>query len=81
MEPGSHFAPTAVALLTETARANAEDYLAIADKWMAGRLSYYDLAEFSKNVSGRLARAPWRFIEAMSHPRRIGTVPDREDHA
>jgi hypothetical protein len=68
-EPGGHFAPTAVKLLTDSVQEFTNDYFDLAEKWTSGNLGYQDLAEFSADVSGRLISAPLRFLEAMSQPR------------
>lgn len=71
IEPGSHFAPIAVALCREHIRDTSDDYFTVADKWLNGSLSHHDLAAFGSKFSERLVTAPWRFLEAMNHPRRI----------
>ncbi|MCW2561104.1 MAG: hypothetical protein JWP55_5068, partial [Mycobacterium sp.] len=67
--PSSHFAPTAVKLWTDTTRDLTNDYVALAQKWLAGRVTLQDLAAYSATTSGRLVSAPWKFLDAMSHAR------------
>jgi hypothetical protein len=67
--PSSHFAPTAVKLWTDTTRDLTNDYVALAQKWLAGRVTLQDLATYSATTSGRLVSAPWKFLDAMSHAR------------
>jgi hypothetical protein len=79
-EPASHIANTAVNVWVDS----IEDVMArssdVSEKWFAGTLNFNDLADYSKDVSGVLLGAPWKFLQAMGQPRYPG-VPNQTPSA
>ena len=47
--------------------------LDLADRWMSGKLTMQDIADFSGQVSARLASDPFKFLRAISQPKGGGT--------
>jgi hypothetical protein len=70
-----HFARSAVKTWTDTARVVTTDYADVAGKWMAGRLTADELADYAAKTTENLIRAPFAFLEQMSRPRRPTSVP------
>jgi hypothetical protein len=67
--PTDHVGTTAVKLWSETVRDLTTNYFNLAGKWVTGSLRVDDVAEYGKQVTNRLTKAPMDFVEAVSKPR------------
>ncbi|HEY2198782.1 MAG TPA: hypothetical protein VGH69_13965 [Mycobacterium sp.] len=70
--PTNHVGTTAVKLWTETVRDLTTNYFNLAGKWMTGSLQVDDVADYGKQITSRLVKAPMDFVEAVSKPRYPG---------
>jgi len=43
--------------------------LDLADLWLSGKLTLQDVADYSSQVSARLASDPFKFLQAVSRPK------------
>jgi hypothetical protein len=68
-QPISNVAGAAVKVWSDCAEDVMTRSFDLSEKWMAGRLNFNDLAQYSKDVSGLLLTAPWEFLQAMNQPR------------
>jgi len=71
--PADHVGTTAVKLWTDTVRDLTTNYFDLANKWVTGNVRVEDLADYGKQVTSRLAKAPMDFVDAVSKPRYPGT--------
>jgi len=78
--PTDHVGTTAVKLWTDTVRDLTTDYFNLAGKWMTGNVRVEDVADYSKQVTSRLAKAPADFLDAVSKPRYPGGRPGGDGH-
>jgi hypothetical protein len=67
--PADHVGTTAVKLWTDTVRDLTTNYFDFAGKWVTGNVRAEDVADYTKQVSSRLAKAPVDFLDAVSKPR------------
>jgi hypothetical protein len=70
--PADHVGTTAVKLWTETVRDLTTNYFDLAGKWVTGNVRVEDVADYSKQVTSRLVKAPMDFVDAVSKPRYPG---------
>jgi hypothetical protein len=75
-----HVGTTAVKLWTDTVRYLTTDYFNLAGKWVTGNVRVEDVADYSKQVTSRLAKAPADFLDAVSKPRYPGRPPGGDGH-
>lgn len=68
VQPDTTITQTAVDVWVETIEGVMARYSDVSQKWLAGTLNLTDLADYSKDVSGVLLDAPWKFLQAMSQP-------------
>ena len=78
--PADHVGTTAVKLWTDTVRDLTTDYFDLAGKWVTGNVRVEDVADYSKQVTSRLAKAPADFLDAVSKPRYPGRPPGGDGH-
>jgi hypothetical protein len=71
--PTDHVGTTAVKLWTDTVRDLTTNYFDFAGKWMTGNVRAEDVADYTKHVTSRLAKAPVDFLDAVSKPRYPGS--------
>jgi hypothetical protein len=64
-----HFAPTAVAIWTDTVRDLTNDYADVAGKWTSGKLTADDFVDYAAKTTDHMVRAPFAFLQAMTSPR------------
>jgi hypothetical protein len=74
--PTSQVAQAAVNVWTDCVEDLTDKSFELSEKWMAGRLGFSDLADYSKDVSGRLVTAPLEFLHALSQPSYRGSESD-----
>ncbi len=67
--PADHVGTTAVKLWTDTVRDLTTNYFDFAGKWVTGNVRAEDVADYTKQVTSRLAKAPVDFLDAVSKPR------------
>jgi hypothetical protein len=67
--PADHVGTTAVKLWTDTVRDLTTNYFDLAGKWVTGRLQIDDVANYGKQVTSRLVKAPMDFVDVVSKPR------------
>jgi hypothetical protein len=67
--PPPHAVPGAVQIWTKTLQDVTNSYVALAGKWTSGGLTIKDVADYSKDVGGRLASTPWEILQAVTQPR------------
>lgn len=67
-EPTSHVAQAVATVLSDCVEDLANQNLAVLEKWTTGTLDFTGLANYSKDVSGRLMSAPWEFLQALNDP-------------
>jgi hypothetical protein len=60
--------PTAVKVWTQTLSDVTDSYVDLAEKWTSGGLTIQDVADYSKDVGGRLASTPWAILQALTQP-------------
>jgi hypothetical protein len=66
-------ASTAIKMMAECAQDLSTRNLDLYDKWLSGQLTSADLADYSAEVSARIASDPWKFMQAISRPNGGGT--------
>lgn len=71
----NHVGTTAVHMWTDAVAGMTSDYFDLAQKWLQGSLTGPDLAAYSKDLAGRLAGAPWEFLDRINRPRYPGGGP------
>jgi hypothetical protein len=64
-----HVGTTAVRLWTDTVRDLTTSYFNLAGKWVAGNVQVDDVADYGKQVTSRLVKAPMDFVDAVTKPR------------
>ncbi len=67
-----HYVPAAVGAWTEVVQDVTNSYLGLTEKWLAGGLTFSDVAETCRRVSGDLGGAPWNYLQDMMTPRSPG---------
>ena len=67
--PTDHVGTTAVKLWTDTVRDLTTNYFDFASKWATGNVRAADVADYTKQATSRLAKAPVDFLDAVSKPR------------
>lgn len=67
-QPTSHVAQAVATVLSDCVEDLANQNLAVLEKWTSGTLDFTGLANYSKDVSGRLMSAPWEFLQALNDP-------------
>jgi hypothetical protein len=67
--PTDHVGTTAVKLWTDTVRDLTTNYFDLASKWVTGNVRVEDVADYGKQVTSRLVKAPMDFVDAVSKPR------------
>jgi hypothetical protein len=70
--PADHVGTTAVKLWTDTVRDLTTNYFDLASKWVTGNVRVEDVADYGKQVTSRLVKAPMDFVDAVSKPRYPG---------
>ena len=73
----SHYVPAAVGAWTEVVQDVTNSYLDLTEKWLAGGLTFADVADTCRRVSGDLGSAPWNYLQDMLTPRSPGGTGDR----
>jgi hypothetical protein len=71
--PTDHVGTTAVKLWTDTVRDLTTNYFDLASKWVTGNVRVEDVADYGKQVTSRLVKAPMDFVDAVSKPRYPGS--------
>jgi hypothetical protein len=79
-KPADHVGTTAVKLWTDTVRDLTTNYFDLASKWMTGNVRVEDVADYGKQVTSRLVKAPMDFVDAVSKPRYPGSQPGGNGH-
>jgi hypothetical protein len=67
--PPPHAVPAAVQIWTQTLEDLTKDYVDLVGKYTSGGLTVQDVANYSKDVGGRLASTPWEILQALTRPR------------
>jgi len=68
--PSHHsVASTAFRMAVEYAEDMSVMNLDLADLWLSGKLTLQDVADYSSQVSARLASDPFKFLQAVSRPK------------
>jgi hypothetical protein len=67
-QPTSHVAQAVATVLSDCVEDLANQNLAVLEKWTTGKLDFTGLANYSKDVSGRLMSTPWEFLQALNDP-------------
>jgi hypothetical protein len=67
-KPTSHVAQAVATVLSDCVEDLANQNLAVLEKWTTGTLDFTGLANYSKDVSGRLMSTPWEFLQALNDP-------------
>lgn len=78
--PADHVGTTAVKLWTDTIRDLTTNYFDLAGKWVAGNVRIEDVADYGKQVTSRLVKAPMDFMDTVSKPRYPGGDGQTQDY-
>ena len=62
-------ASTAFRMAVEYAQDMSVTNLDLADRWLSGKLTLQDVADYSSHVTARLASDPFKFLQAVSRPK------------
>jgi len=73
-----HYVPAAVEAWTEVVQDVTNSYLDLTEKWLSGGLSFSDVADHCRRVSGDLGSAPWNYLQDMMTPRSPGGTGDKK---
>ncbi|MCE5292584.1 MAG: hypothetical protein LLG14_25575 [Nocardiaceae bacterium] len=73
-----HYVPAAVEAWTEVVQDVTNSYLDLTEKWLSGGLSFSDVADHCRRVSGDLGSAPWNYLQDMMTPRSPGRAGDEK---
>lgn len=66
-------ASTAFRMAVEYAEDMSVTNLDLADRWLSGKLTLQDVADYSSQVTARLISDPFKFLQAVSRPKGGGT--------
>lgn len=67
--PANTVASTAFKMMADCAQDLTVKNLDLTDKWLAGKLTLADLADYSAQVGARLASDPFKFMQAIAKPK------------
>ncbi|MBV8346702.1 MAG: hypothetical protein JOZ49_03925, partial [Mycolicibacterium sp.] len=74
-EPTSHVAQAVANVWTDYVEDLTNQNLELCEKWTTGTLDFTDLANYSKDVGGRLMSSPWEFLQALNEPSYRASAP------
>ena len=67
-EPAGYVAQAVADVFSDCVEDLTNQNVELWEKWTTGRLDFTDLANYSKDVSGRLISSPWEFLQSLNNP-------------